>query len=356
MREHWADLNGPWDFEYGDGDDFGRTITVPFPPESKASGIGDQGFHPVLRYRRRITAEDLGRAGHATGRILLLHFGAVDYRADVWVDGRHALTHEGGSTPFVVEVPGECSIVVRAWDDPHDLTQPRGKQDWELDPHVIWYPRTSGIWQGVWLESVPAASIRSVAWALDVDRASTALTVGVAGAAAAVRVAVRLGDELLATVSSAVDRGTCRLIIPLPALRNGQDTGRLLWSPEHPVLLDAVIELLDEHGAVLDEVGSLPRAPLAGGGGWRVPAQRPAAPDRWSALTGVLARVAPGGTERRRPEGRGAAHQGPGLRRLRASTRRSRTRGSCSGPTASDSWCGPSCRVPTCSTRSRRSG
>jgi hypothetical protein len=163
LREHWADLNGPWEFEYGDGDDFGRTIIVPFPPESRASGIGDTGFHPVLRYRRRITAEDLVAAGHAAGRILLLHFGAVDYRADVWVDGQHALTHEGGSTPFTLEVPAAaskagCEVVVRAFDDPHDLTQPRGKQDWELEPHVIWYPRTSGIWQGVWLESEPTAA------------------------------------------------------------------------------------------------------------------------------------------------------------------------------------------------------
>jgi hypothetical protein len=85
--------------------------------------------------------------------------GAVDYSARVWVNGKLAATHEGGHTPFFADITDMLrrrqAGVVRAEDDPHDLTKPRGKQDWQLEPHSIWYPRTTGIWQTVWLERVP---------------------------------------------------------------------------------------------------------------------------------------------------------------------------------------------------------
>lgn len=160
VRPHWADLSGRWGFAFDDGDEgvargwqrdpeaIAGTITVPFPPESEASGVHDPGYHRVLWYHRTVTADEVAASGHVPGRRLVLHFGAVDYRADVWVDGSHLARHEGGHTSFSVELPGDgpFELVVRAEDDPHDLTQPRGKQDWKLEPHVIWYARTSGIW------------------------------------------------------------------------------------------------------------------------------------------------------------------------------------------------------------------
>ena len=96
------------------------------------------------------------------GQRLLLHFGAVDTTSIVWINGQPAARHEGGYTPFRVDVtPLHVSsepqtVVVRAFDDPLDLAKPRGKQDWLLEPHSIWYPRTTGIWQTVWLERVPS--------------------------------------------------------------------------------------------------------------------------------------------------------------------------------------------------------
>ncbi|HZY67003.1 MAG TPA: glycoside hydrolase family 2, partial [Devosia sp.] len=110
QRAAWTDLNGQWQFAYDDADTglaerwqddparFGRTITVPFPPESEMSGINDKGFHPVLWYRRTFAAK-----APAGGR-LLLHFGAVDYRARVWVNGDLVATHEGGHTPFFADI------------------------------------------------------------------------------------------------------------------------------------------------------------------------------------------------------------------------------------------------------------
>ena len=93
------------------------------------------------------------------GQRVILHFGAVDYDSTVWVDGQCIGNHEGGYTPFCFDVSRwagrSVPIVVRAEDDPDDLAKPRGKQDWQPVPHSIWYPRTTGIWQTVWIEVVP---------------------------------------------------------------------------------------------------------------------------------------------------------------------------------------------------------
>ena len=175
------DLSGTWEFVYDDEDvgreqrwaestkPFDRNIEVPYPPESKLSGIGDGGFHPVVWYRRTFALQP------APGNRLLLHFAAVDYRASVWVNDRLVVEHEGGHTPFAADITdvlrpdGGQTVVVRAEDLPSDLGQPRGKQDWLPEPHSIWYGRTSGIWQPVWLEEVPAAHIDVVQDFLVID-------------------------------------------------------------------------------------------------------------------------------------------------------------------------------------------
>ncbi len=182
-RTHWVDLGGAWGFAYDDTgcgldqgwqectDVYTRTIQVPFPPESSASGIGDNNFHAVVWYRRtfRVPHEDAGKR-------LLLHCGAVDYNGHVWVNGQLVAAHEGGQTPFTADITaalrlGEDQVVIiRAEDAPTDLAQPRGKQDWQEPPHEIWYHRTTGIWQPVWLESVDSVHITQVRWTPDLDR------------------------------------------------------------------------------------------------------------------------------------------------------------------------------------------
>ena len=180
-RAHWVSLSGTWKFQFDDDHKFlhpsdisswPMQIEVPFPPESKASGIGDRGFHNVCWYEREFSIQPEG------GRILL-HFGAVDYAARVWVNGQLVVTHEGGHTPFRADIThalndsGPQTVTVKVEDDPHDLSKPRGKQDWQLEPHSIWYPRTSGIWQTVWLERVPRTYVDKVRWTP--DRKSTRL-------------------------------------------------------------------------------------------------------------------------------------------------------------------------------------
>ena len=165
QRAQWMNLNGSWEFEYDDSNlgldqnwaagakKFSRSILVPFCPESPKSGIHDTSFHPWVWYRRSFQL-----APNWTGRRVLLHFGAVDYRASIWVNGKLAGSHTGGSTPFRFDItpllaPGANTITLRAEDPPTDRTIPRGKQYWELKSRGIFYTRTTGIWQTVWLEA-----------------------------------------------------------------------------------------------------------------------------------------------------------------------------------------------------------
>src|SRR5579872_2347077 len=160
-RQEWINLDGEWDFSLDpeaawklpDEPNWDRRIVVPFSPETPASGIGELGLFRACWYRRAFEAPAL-----QTDERLLLHFGAVDYAAEVWVNGRFVARHQGGYTPFSADITsflensGVQTLAVRAEDDPADLSKPRGKQDWQLQPHSIWYVRTTGIWQTVWLE------------------------------------------------------------------------------------------------------------------------------------------------------------------------------------------------------------
>jgi hypothetical protein len=271
-RERWEDLCGPWQFRFDDADDgvadrwygadivFDREIVVPFPPESRSSGIADTGFHPVVWYRRAFTAPEVPR-----GERLLIHFGAVDYRADVWVDGQYVGGHEGGHTPFTVDVTAslrrdgdEHVVVVRAEDRPQDVAQPRGKQDWRPEPHSVWYDRTTGIWQPVWLERVPDLHITELHWVPDVPGASVGVEVRlsrVPDRPVTVRVRLRLGEEPLAEQTVQVADDALHHTIAVPAARNTQDLSRLSWSPQSPTLVDAEVTVLDD-GATVDEVRS----------------------------------------------------------------------------------------------------
>ena len=188
-RDDWESLNGEWEFAIdaearwrtAEQVDWNRTIQVPFAPEAPLSGVGETGFFRACWYRRSVDAPAL-----EAGRRLMLHFGAVDYRASVWVNDALVATHEGGYTPFEADISahagGTLTIVVRAEDDPHDTQQPRGKQDWLLEPHGIWYPRTTGIWQTVWLERVPEAHIATLRWTPSVRDWSIAVQSRIEGA------------------------------------------------------------------------------------------------------------------------------------------------------------------------------
>lgn len=282
-RNNWTSLNGSWQFAIDHEAvsripkeiTFGETeIVVPFAPETPASGIGDTSFYKAVWYRRTINAPSLKQ-----GERLVLHFGAVDWSARVWVNDQFAVAHEGGYTPFSADITGHVEsgqpvvICVRAEDNPHDLEKNRGKQDWEEAPHGIWYPRTSGIWQTVWMEVVPAVSLQSVTWTPRISDFSLGFVATFDGSLREnMRLAIKLslGDEMLADVSFAltandVRAGELKRNIQLSDLieRNQLPDGssdrireRYFWHPNHPNVLDARLVISDETGTVLDSIES----------------------------------------------------------------------------------------------------
>ncbi|WP_375386130.1 glycoside hydrolase family 2 protein [uncultured Microbacterium sp.] len=275
MRAHWLDISGPWGFAFDDDGvglrdrwytcaGFDRTIQVPFPPESPASGVHDPGFHSVLWYHRRVSTSDIAEAGHGDGRRLMLHFGAVDYRAVVWVNGERVGSHEGGHTPFSLDITHHVrdddanDIIVRVEDDPLDVSQPRGKQDWRELPHVIWYHRTSGIWQPVWLESVPEVAIDWIHWRADDSTAEVHARIGLTSAPTAdatIEVDLTYRGVPLGRASVLASAAEVEIHVPLARQKNGQAYEELLWSPTRPRLIDARVALSVD-GEQSDEVAS----------------------------------------------------------------------------------------------------
>ena len=165
-RKNWRNLNGLWEFEWDYGcsavqrrlwekETFAHTILVPFCPESKLSGLAHTDFIPGVAYRRTFSLSEQELSGR-----VLLHFGAVDYEAWVYVNGQPAGTHKGGYTSFSLDVTpyvtaGENTLFVAARDDVRSGLQPKGKQADQYYSSGCDYTRTTGIWQTVWLEFVP---------------------------------------------------------------------------------------------------------------------------------------------------------------------------------------------------------
>ncbi len=281
-RAQWQSLNGQWDFCKGRGKRyFGPSevewecpITVPFSPETEASGVADGGFYTAVWYRRTWEQEPLPE-----GQRLLVHFEAVDWQADVWVNGKRVCSHQGGFTPFDTDITHALvegttqEIVVRAEDDAADLEKPRGKQDWKLEPHSIWYPRTTGIWQDVWLETVGATRIGSVQWSSslkhwDIGLDARVLEDGYRDAEITGReqarqqqplklnVRLSVGDQMIAEDRYAVVAGEVhrRIALSDPGIDDSRNS--LLWSPNSPTLIEAAIELRTSTGQLLDRVES----------------------------------------------------------------------------------------------------
>jgi beta-galactosidase/beta-glucuronidase len=283
-RNEWTNLNGAWAFAFDDtnvglaegwqstdatalrfgNSPFDQQIVVPFCYQSRLSGIGETDFHDVVWYARTF------EYAPAEDERLLLHFGAVDYRATVWVNGVQVASHEGGHTPFLADVTdaltgGENVLVVRAEDPSRDVTIPRGKQYWKEESESIYYTRTTGIWQTVWLEPVGRRRIDTLRLTPDVDAASVEVELSVRGIepGLSLRATVELGGEQILHDTLSVDSSLVERSLPLLHRGEAPDTPQLahrpapaLWSPEHPHLYDLRLELLDQDGQILDRVHS----------------------------------------------------------------------------------------------------
>jgi len=258
-RPEWLNLNGPWEFAFDDSD-AGRTegwsdgralpqqIIVPFPYQSDRSGIGDRGIHPIVWYSRSVEVPETWRDGS-----VLLHFGAVDYRTTVWVNGREVGHNRGGHTPFSFDIArylqaGANRITLRV-EDRQDAHQPRGKQASSGLPSGIDYYCTTGVWQTVWLEPAPALRIDQLQTDACADEDIIRVRVFLHAPSTSWDLEVEASDgETIVARGSRTGAGAVadvRLEIP--------DAKR--WSPETPHLYSLRVRLL-RNGEILDEVGS----------------------------------------------------------------------------------------------------
>ena len=257
VREGWMNLNGVWQFEIDHGDS-GRkrglvekkaldgTILVPFCPESRLSGVGYTDFMAAVWYKRSFVLPE-----EAAGKRVILHFGAVDYLTEVWVNGKSVGTHKGGYNSFNFDITdalreGENEITVCAQDDTRNGCQPSGKQSRRYESYGCYYTRTTGIWQTVWLEWADACYIKEVyitpnagAGTVDVRVVTSQPCVFKAAAAyegRAMGSAQAMSNGCAAQVTIALDE-------------------KYLWNVGDPKLYDLTLET-EKQGAVTDRLDS----------------------------------------------------------------------------------------------------
>lgn len=250
-RKDWKNLNGLWEYAIIDKgkaipQKFEGQILVPFAIESSLSGVGkviDENHELV--YSRTFELSSGWK-----GKKVLLHFGAVDWKADVWVNGVKVGSHTGGFTPFTFDVTaalnkGKNKLIVKVWDPTDKGYQPRGKQ--VSKPEGIWYTPVTGIWQTVWLEPVAEKYIRNLNITPDIDNHILTVKAELNSTSVSdlIEVDVYDGDKLV-SVGRSINGEAVEVLMPEDAK---------LWSPESPFLYSLKISL-NNGGKVVDKVES----------------------------------------------------------------------------------------------------
>ena len=252
-RDNWQNLNGEWLFEFDFGTsgterelfkpenakEYTKKITVPFCPESELSGIGYKDFIPAVWYKRSITVTE----EQLKGRVLL-HFGAVDYECDIYVNGVKAGNHFGGYSSFKLDITdllkaGENDITVNARDNLRTAKQPKGKQSSLFYSHACDYTRTTGIWQTVWLEFVPTGYIKTAKYYPDIEEGAfdIELTLSCGGK---LNIEALYEGKSVGSYSKAVKGSYVRLHLPL--------SEKHLWEVGNGRLYDLKLTLETEYG------------------------------------------------------------------------------------------------------------
>ncbi len=259
VRQSWLNLNGTWEFELdpgvsGEQRDFhlgapySKKILVPFCPESELSGIGQKDFMLCVWYRRNF---DLPEGWQA--KRILIHFGAVDYEAKVWVNGKLVGMHRGGYTPFSFEITDlvrkkDNTVVVRAFDDTRSGLQPKGKQCSDYHSRGVHYTRTTGIWQTVWLEALGPAFLSSFRLYPNVEEGSVTIQPSLVGELQGLTLKIKVTANGRKVGEATVNaQSSAPFTIKL--------SERRLWEPGAPFLYDLEFTLLKERKTI-DEVKS----------------------------------------------------------------------------------------------------
>lgn len=260
VRAEWLNLNGEWEFAFDDanrgralgwqyGLPLGGRIVVPFPYQSELSGINDKSVHEIVWYARGFEVPAGWR-----GSDVLLHFGAVDYRSTLWVNGQEVGHNQGGHVPFSFDIapylkynePNRLTVRV---EDRQNPRQPRGKQSASGLPHDIDYYCTTGIWQTVWLEPVPPIRVGEIRLTPSARTGSLDIMVSLHAPSVLRRIEVEARDEgvVVARAEEETTFAACQLTLPID--------GAKLWSPDSPHLYELRLRLFED-GELIDEVGS----------------------------------------------------------------------------------------------------
>ena len=259
-REEWVCLNGEWEYQFDfskSGEDqnwknasaFEGKIHVPFCPESKLSGIGFTDFIEMMWYRR-----DLEIPADWNGKKILLHFGGVDYRCVVYLDGQEAGRHTGGSAAFTIDLThfvqaGKThNLVVRIEDYSRSGLQPLGKQCTWRESRSASYTRTTGIWRTVWLEAVDFFALKNCRIIPDYDNGAFTFLPEFYAVRRGLKLTAAILDHGKEECSRTLNAGPGAFTLALDHPKE--------WNPESPFLYDIVLTLRDENGTVLDTVKS----------------------------------------------------------------------------------------------------
>lgn len=269
VRNEWLNLNGEWNFAFDDENvglqnkwntnpKFDKIINVPFTYQCEMSGINIQDFHDIVWYSKKVVLPE-----SYTEQKLLLHFGAVDYKSDIWVNGVHVCTHEGGHVPFSIDVTNvmakELDIVLRVEDPTNDLELPRGKQYWKERSESIFYTRTTGIWQTVWLEPVSKTNLAEVMLTPCLDTKKVKVEYEFDGCVNNTQLGVKIsfkGVEIINdTLTVKNNRGKRDFWLDQEVTVDWNHQESWTWSPENPELFDITFTVI-KNNEVIDTVES----------------------------------------------------------------------------------------------------
>jgi beta-galactosidase/beta-glucuronidase len=252
VRNTWLNLNGQWQYAVLPASTqtipstYEGNILVPFAIESALSGVGKTvGKENALWYQRSVAVPSTFK-----NKRVLLHFGAVDWLCDVYVNGKKAGTHQGGYDPFSMDITaaitksGNQQIAIRVWDPSDEGPQPRGKQ--VNKPNSIWYTPVTGIWQTVWLEAVPQSYISNIKQTPDIDKSVIRVSAQVEH--------VQPGDQVVIAAYKGAEKIAEQTTTP-GAEVSLSIPGAELWSPKHPFLYDLKVSLLQKNKKT-DDVSS----------------------------------------------------------------------------------------------------
>lgn len=260
-REAWINLNGEWSYQFDFGKSgkekglekttgFNENIIVPFCPESPLSGIGHTDFIEAMWYHRKLDIP-----ANWNGKRIILNFGGVDYRSEIFINGKSLFTHYGGSASFAVDITAEvkagesCDLVVYVEDNNRTWQQACGKQSRRLNAYECFYTRVTGIWQTVWLEAVEYGGLKSCRITPDLDGSQFIFEPQFYDLENPAKLNIKIKDGK--KVVSSIDLAASQSSFGVAKIKNPKT-----WSPESPFLYDIEFTVTDAKGNTIDKVTS----------------------------------------------------------------------------------------------------